>query len=89
MRVAAFLILLLTFWSSEASGQGNPLSADHGSGVDAPVPPVGNDSDSLSSITTPLTLQQALVLADKNSPLLQEANASVERSRAGIQFWMV
>lgn len=53
--------------------------------MDAPAPQAGNDSEPLSSVTTPLTLEQALALADKNSPLLQEASASVERSRAGIQ----
>ena len=31
-----------------------------------------------------LTLQQALVLAEKNSPLLREASAQVDRAKAGI-----
>ena len=85
VRVAAFLLLFLTIWDSEAFGQAQTFSADQGSGVDAPVPQVGNDSEPLPSVTAPLTLEQALALADKNSPLLQEASASVERSRAGIQ----
>ncbi len=35
--------------------------------------------------THALTLQQALALAEKNSPLLHEASARVERAKAGIQ----
>jgi outer membrane protein, heavy metal efflux system len=38
-----------------------------------------------SSASTPLTITQALDLAEQNSPLLQEASASVERAQAGIQ----
>jgi cobalt-zinc-cadmium efflux system outer membrane protein len=34
---------------------------------------------------TPLTINEALALADQNSPILREANASVARARAGIQ----
>ncbi len=34
---------------------------------------------------TPLSISQALSLAEQNSPLLQEANASVDRARAGIR----
>jgi cobalt-zinc-cadmium efflux system outer membrane protein len=38
-----------------------------------------------SGPVTPLSIVQALDLAEQNSPLLQEANASVDRARAGIQ----
>ena len=34
---------------------------------------------------TPLSISQALSFAEQNSPLLQEANSSVDRARAGIQ----
>ena len=34
---------------------------------------------------SPLSLDQALLLAEQNSPLLKEASATVDRSHAGIQ----
>ncbi len=45
-----------------------------------------NDTQGRPSPTiTPLTITEALDLAEKNSPLLQEAGASVERAQAGVQ----
>ncbi len=38
-----------------------------------------------SPASTSLTITEALDLAEKNSPLLQEAGASVERAQAGVQ----
>jgi outer membrane protein, heavy metal efflux system len=38
-----------------------------------------------SAASTPLTITQALDLAEQNSPLLQEAGASVDRAQAGMQ----
>jgi cobalt-zinc-cadmium efflux system outer membrane protein len=43
------------------------------------------DLDSNATPPQPLTLQQALALAEKNNPLLNEAAAEVDRARAGIQ----
>lgn len=41
--------------------------------------------DRTSPTSTPLTIAEALDLAEKNSPLLQEATASVDRAQAGVQ----
>jgi cobalt-zinc-cadmium efflux system outer membrane protein len=49
---------------------------------------VGNqaaDSGATEAPPQTLTLQQALALAEKNNPLLSEASAQVDRSKAGIQ----
>jgi cobalt-zinc-cadmium efflux system outer membrane protein len=42
-------------------------------------------SDGSDASTFPITLNEAVALAEKNSPILQEAAASLKRSEAGIQ----
>jgi cobalt-zinc-cadmium efflux system outer membrane protein len=59
--------------------------------MSAALPPTNNDAAAQQSAAssaipvTALTIAQALELADRNSPLLQEAQASVDRASAGIQ----
>lgn len=80
VRTPVILILLLYVSAAAVVAQPSAslLPADS-----APTAPQVRDVASAS--VTPLTLPQALQLADQNSPLLQEANASVTRARAGIQ----
>lgn len=66
-----------------ALGQASALPANPGTTSTAATAP--NDSQSRPSPTTPLTITQALDLAEQNSPLLQEAGASVERAQASVQ----
>ena len=61
-----------------------------GAGIAQPAPPdpapsLHTAAEAASAPTSSLTLPQALALAEKNSPALAEAAASVRRAQAGIQ----
>jgi cobalt-zinc-cadmium efflux system outer membrane protein len=69
---------------TESPGQTSAaLLAPIGEGASSPS--TTSDPGDPSPPGAPLTLEQALSLAEQNSPALQEASASVDRARAGIQ----
>lgn len=79
-------LLLLSFAQAAiigVLGQAGPSPA--GATPVAPVAGTPSDSPGRPSPTTPLTVTQALDLAEQNSPLLEEAGASVDRAQAGMQ----
>jgi cobalt-zinc-cadmium efflux system outer membrane protein len=86
MRVRASILLLLfaIFIASESPGQPS-ANAPGPDGEGASSIPLTNEAGQPSPAGAPLTLEQALALAEQNSPALQEAGASVDRARAGIQ----
>ena len=82
------LTLILLFFPlaavTGALGQASALPASP-SPVTAAAPAPNDAPGRSSSVSVPLTITQALDLAEQNSPLLQEAGASVERAQAGVQ----
>jgi len=83
VRSTIILLFLAQATVTGALGQANALPAPSAPVSTAATTP--NDSQSRPSPTIPLTITQALDLAERNSPLLQEAGASVERAQAGVQ----
>ena len=81
-----FAIIFLLFAQAAVTGL---LGQNTAPGIALPVaaataaPSDGQGGPSPTS--TPLTITQALELAEANSPLLKEAGASVERAQAGMQ----
>lgn len=67
-----FLLLIFTASSVCYAQPGQPAPDETG-------------AESVSAPTASLTISQALTLAEKNSPALAEADASVNRAQAGIQ----
>lgn len=83
MRFLIFLVFLTQLAAAEVVGQTPRLvEAGGGGGVAA-----GQDahSEPAPGGVTPLTISEALSFAEKNSPMLSEANATVNRAQAGIQ----
>jgi len=80
-------IILLFFLQASVSGALGQLSVLPANS--APVSTVPAEPSDLpgrtAPATSPLTITQALELAVQNSPLLQEADASVERAQGGVQ----
>lgn len=68
--------------------QNSPQNAGPASAVATVAHPIAHSNASEAETRTPtktLTLQQALALAEKNSPLLNESSARVARAKAEIQ----
>jgi cobalt-zinc-cadmium efflux system outer membrane protein len=59
--------------------------ANHRPPIAASLAAPSEPQDRPAPTGSPLTISEALSLAEKNSPLLQEASASVERAQAGMQ----
>jgi cobalt-zinc-cadmium efflux system outer membrane protein len=77
------LLLLAQTVISGAFGQAiTPLDSERGARLTSPL---HSDTEPAPDTLSPITIDRALALAEQNSPLLQEANASVDRARAGIQ----
>ncbi len=84
MRSTIILLFFAQAAVTGALGQAGNLPAHSAPANTAAA--ASNDSQGRPSLTsTPLTITQALDLAEQNSPLLQEAGASVERAQAGMQ----
>lgn len=77
----SFLIFLQL--SAIASGQSPVVSAGSSTTGDHQVERSSGNGSNAS--TLPITISQAVALAEKNSPILQGATASLRRSEAGIQ----
>lgn len=81
VRIPFVLILFMQIFALPAMMQAQPSPSPRGADLSADRPGLSGSSEP----ATPLTITQALTLANQNSPLLQEANASVERAGAGVQ----
>ena len=85
VRPNTFLFLLLVFGAIESFGQSN----DTGLPLTVNAPSLGSQAAGTDPVgpskTQPLTIVQALALAEKNSPRLVEAVATVSKAQAGIQ----
>lgn len=83
MRSFIFLVFASQLAAAVACGQATQLVVPASLGSAS----FGQDahSEHAPGEVTPLTVSEALSLAEKNSPMLKEANASVDRAQAGIQ----
>ena len=87
MRSSIILLLYstltLTAWSQELVGVPSVALPD----AAAPGLDIGWNSaaEDPSSVAVPITIEQALALAEKNSPLLAEGKAMQDRAQAGIR----
>src|SRR5512142_1167268 len=84
VRLAIILFFFPLVTVTGALGQASALPASPTPVSTAVTTPSDSQSRS-SAASTSLTITQALDLAEQNSPLLQEAGASVERAQAGVQ----
>ena len=80
MRIVSFVLLVVLFVSSASAQSGAPPRAAAAANSDSSPPSV-----SPKTTLTPITVDQALAIAEKNSPLLQEGQAAVDAGNARIQ----